>query len=634
MSSLCVYFTTDTNGNQGGGIVADFKELKKLDCREVARREGLEPNQQGKIRCFLHTGDSTPSLQLYENGWHCFGCGEHGDAVDLVARYRNIPISEAAERLRDSFGIHSTPAARKGNLRFEAEFFYRSCEGPDLKKVIRRATDTGKKDVKWWHKDTRVWKIGGKKLTPCLYDNGVESSGIIYVAEGEKCAARLGDLGVHAVTLPNGAQSTWADFYTPAFVDKAVIIVLDNDAPGRKYGTTVATNTYPVAKSVRVLDLSQIWPEIPEHGDIADMIAVLGRQEAAKRLTELAKRTPEWAPAPEKGIFDEFGFYSVPDLTEAERRPPEFIVDGMIPCGMTFISGAPKIRKTFLALQMAISVATGSPFLGHDTIRCDVAYLDLEGSKSRVSFRTDRMSTPIPRNVFITNNVEERLADGLVDKLRQLHQERPSIRLIIIDTYSRARGCFKSFGVNAYDADVALLEPIQRMALEENIAVVFIHHDKKGAGFASDSFERLSGTMGISGSADCVINLIADGKRFDGKATLEYTPRDAKGGEKKLVFDERFGEWQELIESKPDLRGNPICDWIISHSPDKGKAGEFYSYDDLFRFAYNHQIEGAGDKVRDQLEPRRDDLYTDYGIGIQMGVRSNCKRGVRIINLL
>lgn len=172
------------------------------------------------------------------------------------------------------------------------------------------------------------------------------------------------------------------------------------------------------------------------------------------------------------------------------------------------------------------------------------------------------------------------------------------------------------------------------MALEENIAILFIHHDKKGAGFMSDSFERLSGTMGISGSADCVINLVADGKRFDGKATMEYTPRDAKGGEIQLLFDERFGEWQEVIEEKPDLRGNPVCDWIIRNAPEKGKSGEFYSYDDIFRFAYNHQIEGAGDKVREQLEPRRDELYSGYGIGVQMGVRSNCKRGVRIINLL
>ena len=207
-----------------------------------------------------------------------------------------------------------------------------------------------------------------------------------------------------------------------------------------------------------------------------------------ERLSESGAFAPD--------VFSSFGFYSVPDLTEEERRPPEFIIDGMIPCGLTFLSGAPKIRKSFMALQMATAVATGQPFLGHDTRKCDVAYLDLEGSKSRISFRAERMSTKIPRNVFVTNSITERLADGLVDKLRQLHRERPSIRFIIVDTFSRARGNVRVSGANAYDADVSLLEPVQRMALEENIAVLFVHHDKKGAGLASDSFERLSGTMG------------------------------------------------------------------------------------------------------------------------------------------
>ena len=47
------------------------------------------------------------------------------------------------------------------------------------------------------------------------------------------------------------------------------------------------------------------------------------------------------------------GFYELCDLTDEERQPPEFIVDGLLPVGLTFLSGAPKIRKSFLALQLA-----------------------------------------------------------------------------------------------------------------------------------------------------------------------------------------------------------------------------------------------------------------------------------------
>ena len=43
-------------------MAVDFKELKREDCRTVARRLGLELNRQDKARCFLHAGDKNPSL--------------------------------------------------------------------------------------------------------------------------------------------------------------------------------------------------------------------------------------------------------------------------------------------------------------------------------------------------------------------------------------------------------------------------------------------------------------------------------------------------------------------------------------------------------------------------------------------
>lgn len=336
---------------------------------------------------------------------------------------------------------------------------------------------------------------------------------------------------------------------------------------------------------------------------------------------------------PEKDIFSEFGFYSVPDLSEEERKPPEFIIDGMLPCGMTFLSGAPKIRKSFLALQIAIAVSTGQQFFGHRTTQCDVAYFDLEGSKSRISYRTAKMTTRIPRNVFITNTVKDKLSGKLVDRLRQLHQQRPSIRLIIIDTYSRARGSYRGGSANAYDQDVAFLEPIQRMALEENIALLFVHHDKKGAGFVSDSFERLSGTMGISGSADCVMNLITEGKRFDGKAVLEFTPRDAKGGELSLVFDDAFMEWQQTTVTEVDLTANPVCSYIIHATPEPKVNGTFIAYEDLYARSYHAYSEKPHEKIREQLIEHRNELFLQYGIGVQLGVKSNGNRGIRVINL-
>lgn len=336
-----------------------------------------------------------------------------------------------------------------------------------------------------------------------------------------------------------------------------------------------------------------------------------------------------------QSVFDKFKIYTIPDLTEEEKRPPDFIVDEMIPVGMTFLSGAPKIRKSFLAYQLSIAVATGGKFLGQSVRACDVLYFDLEGSTSRTTARAERFSTQIPRNMKVIYETPDKLAKGkLVEDIREMHREAPGYRLFIIDTYSRARGNVQPTGANAYDADVALLEPIQRMALEENIAVLFVHHDKKGAGLVLDDFERLSGTMGISGSCDSVLNLVANGKRFDGKATLTYTPRDARGGEKHLVFDDYHLEWAETPDNKQDLLSNPVCSFVITHAPERGREGIFWTYEEIFRNAYNYIGPAAGDVIRSALDPVIPDLFTEYRIGVQMGVRSNGKRGVRIISLL
>lgn len=572
---------------------------------------------QYMARCPCHD-DRKQSLSI--------GCGKKGVVLKCQAGCdtRDI-LSRIGLKPRDLF--YDAATTNKDNYtKIEAIYNY-----PNGVQKLRKVG----KVFSWRRPDGKGgWFYNRQGVPHSLYIAG-ELSGTVAVVEGEKDADTLHRLGFDAVSSEDGAgHGKWRKEYTEQLKGLCVCIFQDNDKIGKDYAQETAAALSAVCPEVRVLDLAAIWPDIPEHGDVSDLISQFGDEKACEMIAKLMAETPKWEPEQEPDIFDSFGFYSVPDLTEDERRPPEFIIEGIIPCGLTVLSGAPKIRKTFMALQMAISVATGQPFLGHSTTKCDVAYLDLEGSKSRVSFRTGRMSTKIPRNVYITNTIKERLADGLVDKLRQLHRARPCIRLIIIDTYSRARGSYKSFGANAYDADVALLEPIQRMALEENIAVMFIHHDKKGAGFMADSFERLSGTMGISGSADCVINLIADGKRFDGKATMEYTPRDAKGGEIKLLFDERFGEWQEIIEEKPDLRGNPICDWIVRNAPERQKEGKTFSYDEVFKFAYGCYLDNPGNKVREQIEAHKDELFLQFGIGVQIGVKSNGNRGIRIINLL
>ena len=343
----------------------------------------------------------------------------------------------------------------------------------------------------------------------------------------------------------------------------------------------------------------------------------------------------KWHPAdkPREGnASGRFNLYTLPELTPSETRPPEFLVDGLVPVGLTFLSGAPKIRKSFLALDLAAAVANGTEFLERRTRQCSVLYADLEGSKSRIATRASAMRIDLPANLFICNELPSKLADGLVDEVRALHYQQPDLRLFIFDTYSRARGTPRATASNAYDNDVQLLEPLQRAALEENIAVLCVHHDRKGAAAAQDSFERLSGTMGISGSCDCVLNLVADGKRTDGIARLEYNPRDAVGGEMNLTFDRFTCRWMLSGHQDGDLLSDPVINWIVHNAPGKTQT-QFIDYPGLYRTVFGRTSDRPSDAIRNAIDRHQEQLFTAHRIVAQTGVKCNDRRGIRIVKL-
>lgn len=68
---------------------------------EAARRYGTV--KHGFMRCPFHA-DRVPSLKLYGDHFHCFGCGAHGDVIGLAAGLLGCSKGEAARRLETDFG--------------------------------------------------------------------------------------------------------------------------------------------------------------------------------------------------------------------------------------------------------------------------------------------------------------------------------------------------------------------------------------------------------------------------------------------------------------------------------------------------------------------------------------------------
>ena len=79
-----------------------IKEALPMD--EVIRFYGFTPNRAGFICCPFH-GEKTPSLKVYKDHWHCFGCGAGGSVIDFVMNLFRLRFPAAVVRLNADFHL-------------------------------------------------------------------------------------------------------------------------------------------------------------------------------------------------------------------------------------------------------------------------------------------------------------------------------------------------------------------------------------------------------------------------------------------------------------------------------------------------------------------------------------------------
>lgn len=273
--------------------MTDFERLKsEYSMPDIAERAGVRLTRNGKEwqACCPFHGEKTPSFSIYQklSGWRymCFGCGAHGDNVDLVQELYQVDVNEAVKIITgddthepaprttyvdakdpyDGYQIIMPPEGAepiKARVRtppilnpkridpntgkpkvitYEPKevYAYKSKKGNLLGYVLRVEYD-GRKITPgvWWTKgkDFEGWSHGRLPEPRVLYGMDLlaaEPTKQVLLVEGEKCADRanvvLGDL-ITAVTWPGGGKSIhkvrWRHL-----TGRSVVIWPDNDAEG------------------------------------------------------------------------------------------------------------------------------------------------------------------------------------------------------------------------------------------------------------------------------------------------------------------------------------------------------------------------------------------------------------------
>ena len=232
-------------------------------------------------------------------------------------------------------------------------------------------------------------------------------------------------------------------------------------------------------------------------------------------------------------------------LMELDFVPQEFVVRGLLPQGLSILGGAPKIGKSWLMLELALRVAKGEPMWGMETKQGTVLYLCLEDTYQRIQQRLYCLTDNVPGNLLFSCTAST-LETDLEAELLQYLRKYPDIVLIIIDTLQMVRG---SKTDPNYGNDYDDMQKFKRITDSQKVSILLVHHLRKMGD--RDPLNRLSGSTGLSGSADC--NYILDkSARLEDVATLTCTGRDIQDRELELRFDKTNCVWNVISDSAED----------------------------------------------------------------------------------
>lgn len=327
----------------------------------------------------------------------------------------------------------------------------------------------------------------------------------VWIVEGEKSADAARSLGIVASTSSGGsnaaAKSDWS-----SLSGRDVVILPDRDAAGERYAASVARFAMDAkARSVRIVRLCERWSELPEGGDVADIVErldadtgalqalLVGIESMASEAEVVQSSRREGAPV----------FVRMSDVTP---QPVRWLWPGRVALGkVTLLSGDPGLGKSAVTLDIAARVTRGDCWPDAPDTRTEpggVILLSAEDDPAdTIRPRLDAMGADTTRIIALeatSVDMGQRPVNLSTDirTIEETIEAMSDCRMVVIDPIAAYLGVTDSHK----NADVrAVLAPLSVMAARHGVAVVAVAHLNKATG--GRAIHRSNGSMAFVAAA-------------------------------------------------------------------------------------------------------------------------------------
>lgn len=520
--------------------------LAKLDLVEEYRALGLRltketPNAKGLIVCHaMDREDHHPSafINVKTGIYHDSG-GESLNFWDFCLRYgdgfgRHIDVVRFYAA-KAGVELDRVEFSSRGRIR-EAEYTYQDETGVDLFVVTRYRLPSGRKDFSQRPANGKTGPgcMEGVRLVPYRLPELVvsESTDFVWIVEGEKDVDRLVKEGLTATCNPMGAGK-WRSEFADYFAGRHVVVIPDNDAAGKAHAATICNSLHGIAATVQYLELPDLLP----HGDVSDWLDLGGTIE---ELGKLAYNAAIWVPTSSGNGDGNHKAEAEEDEEAEDLRSPfqpeifgarqfaakdftmEWLVKRVLVAKQPCVLAAPKKgMKTSLIIDLAVSLASGTKFLGEFDVPCQVPVLVLSGESggfvikdtvNRVCGAKNILLDDLEGYFFVGFELPQLSMVAQVEALAGIIRDH-EIKVVLIDPLYL---CLLSGGGRRLDAanlfDMGpLLMGIAAKSLDAGATPVLVHHFRKNVAEPYDVPEMES--MAFAGIQEFARQWILLGRR-------------------------------------------------------------------------------------------------------------------------
>jgi len=248
-----------------------------------------------------------------------------------------------------------------------------------------------------------------------------------------------------------------------------------------------------------------------------------------------------------------FEILSFEELINKNYPESIWVIDSLIPEGcLTVLAGYPSSYKTWLLLDMAIKISKGEIFLEHfKTKRSKVLLIDEESGGKILQQRIKKMTNEENLDIEIMTLQSFKLED--TDKIIGICLEK-NIQTVMIDSLIRIH----SGDENSSSSMAKVFESFKKFK-QENITLIFCHHNRKSGEKSPNPSEDMRGSSEIMAFVDNGISVRKNGKNNEIIVSPFKSRLDKEAPSFKLeILEEGLFQFQYQGEIEEKERKNKI----------------------------------------------------------------------------